>query len=494
MIPRYAHALIDVICGDKEKLERWQRTELAVIGARSRLGLLSEETHQRIHVLLSASPPDVDWWLAREAEVGHDYAAFVDERQRHLPAGLQSEFHKNMTSYDGEESAFALALLASSAIVRKQLQDLFSAMRKLAFTHRYTLMLDRTHGQWAKLRSFGSRVLTWIAPLTFAVEQFDSAALACTYSRISGAIGNYGSGLSPEIEREALAMLGLEPFPGATQIMPREIYAPLAQSLLLLCESLGKIALDVRLGARSGFPLYHEPFGSRQKGSSAMPHKKNTIATEQVEGMVRLARGYVSSITSSIATWEARAIEQSCVERVAWPDLFHVTLRIISVMQRVLGGLVVYPDNMLREVVESRGTFASDEARDFLAQQCGERGIPAEVVYRIVQLASFCVFEPVGFWARARTARPESADDMDALLLVAIDASVTAPVSIKDIIAKAGLFPVADLEATSDDIAEWNDLLRDIFSNPALSEEWQALFRPSHVLAQEEYLFAAVLG
>lgn len=478
---------------DQKKLERWGDTELAVVEARSRMGLLSVEIYQCVRDLLEANPPDVLWWLAQEAEVGHDYAAFVDERRRFLPAELQPEFHKHMTSYDGEEPAFARALLASSVLVRTQLAGLFSVMRELARSHRYTLMLDRTHGQWAKLRSFGSRVLTWISPLMFALERFDAAVLACTYSRIAGAVGNYGSGLSPEIEREALTILGLRPFPGATQIIPREIYAPLAQSLLLLCESLGKVALDIRLGARSGFPLYHEAFGRRQKGSSVMPHKKNTIATEQVAGMVRLARGYVSAIVSNIETWEGRAIEQSCVERVAWPDLFQVTLRVISVTHRVLGGLVVYPDTMLREIVESRGTFASDEAKDFLAQECAKRAIPAEVAYRIVQLASFCVFYPTGSWARMRIARPESLSGTDALLSAAMKAEIPAPVSIKDIMESARLFPVPALEATSDDVTEWNRLLREIFSDSALLTAWHALFLPSHVLQREEHLFAAIL-
>ena len=186
----------------------------------------------------------------------------------------------------------------------------------------------------------------------FDLQLLHEVSTNLDYSKLSGAIGNYGS-INPEVEIKALELLELQPYYGATQIMPRELYAPLAQALAQIVSTLNKIAMAIRLGARSGNPIYHEPFKKTQMGSSAMPHKKNTIRTEQIEGMERMAHNYLQMIMENIKTWEERAIEQSCVERVAWPDLFHVTIHSLRSMNFVLSGLQVYPDNMLREIIES---------------------------------------------------------------------------------------------------------------------------------------------
>jgi adenylosuccinate lyase len=493
MIPRYDNAEISAIHTNVAKLLRWQDTELAVIEARVKLGEIAAEVHTEIKKILEANPPDVEWWLAKEKEVGHDFNAFIDERRRFLPVHLQAEFHKDMTSYDGEEPAFAEGLNQSSNIIERTAAiDLFETIDDLARQHRFTAMLEHTHGQWAKLRTFGGRVLTWRTDLLIAFEQFQSAQSLCGQSRISGAIGNYGGGLTPEIEKTALDLLGLDPLLGSTQIAPRVLYAPLAQALLLICETLGKIANDIRLGARSGFTLWHEPFTKKQKGSSAMPHKKNPIITEQMFGMLMMARGRVLALTSIIQTWEARDIGQSCVERVDWVDLFHITMRMLTQMTKVLKGLVVYKDNMLREIIEARGTYASDEAKNFLAAEFAVRGIEAETAYRILQLASFCVFQPDEFWTHVRNSQSESLDDVDALLSSASRNPPSQIVSIQDFIPSARLFPVAELEADQETVTRWNEILADLFSNPEIRAEWNVLFKPSHLLQRRTVSLRAV--
>jgi adenylosuccinate lyase len=330
--------------------------------------------------------------------------------------------------------------------------------------------------------------------LTDGYDQLQAAKALCCQSRISGAVGNYGGNMTPEIEREALRILGLEPYYGATQIVPRTVHAPLAQALLVVAEAVGKIALDVRLMARSGTPLVHEPFSKIQKGSSAMPHKKNTIITEQMEGMVRLARGYVLALTSNISTWEERAIEQSCVERVAWPDLFHVVSRIVTQMTKVCSGLVVYPDRMLQEVIEARGTYATDEAKNFLAKELGKRGVSSETAYRIVQLASFCVFEPSARWLKVRDDRKASFKMADSIVENRLSKRGTDDSTIGDVIENAALVPVPSLAADEKQVAEWNALLRDVFSTQAMRDTWQDLFLPSHLLQGEAFLFDKILG
>ncbi|MBI5004401.1 hypothetical protein HZC00_04905 [Candidatus Kaiserbacteria bacterium] len=492
MIPRYSDPRIAEIFTDQAKLNGWQWVELSVVQARSNLGLIPSSTYFEMANILYNVSFDIDFWLAEDKRIHHDLNAFIAERVRHLPPELAHEFHKDMTSYDTEDPAFARALLDAASVIRLELEDLTRLLGEMARQYRYVVMLRRTHGQWAKLGSFGGRVLTWIAMLNSAMSSLDSDIEQCKKSRISGAIGNYGGNMTPLIEARALRLVGLEPFYGATQIMPRTVHARLAQTLQLIAEAIGKIALDIRLGARSGKPLWHEPFSKVQKGSSAMPHKKNTINTEKICGMVNLVRGNVMSIVQSIQTWEERAIEQSCVERVAWPDLFHTMAHMTTVLTKVLQGLVVYPDHMMQEIVESRGTYASDEAKNFLATECASRGVGSETAYRIIQLSSFCVFEPtpLGNWARNESfTNHEQADEFLSSAL----RPITNDGTIKNMIGRAQLFPVEGLAATVENVDAWNALLRDIFSDEATQGRWEHLFKPSNLLKGEAFLFEQIL-
>lgn len=493
MIPRYADPRIDDLFTDPAKVLRWQGVELAVIKARCNLGMLPSKVHASIAAALEANPCDIPWWLEREQTTQHDLVAFIDERLRFIPIELQAHFHEHMTSYDTEDAAFSRALLDASAYVSADLAAFISLLRELADRYRYVVMLERTHGQGAKLRSFGGRVLTWLAPLLETQKRLDEAAESCRYSRISGAVGNYGGGLTPEIEREALTILGLVPFYGATQILPRIVHAPLVHTLRSVAEVLGQIALDFRLGARSGKPLWHEPFGKGQKGSSAMPHKKNTIKTEQMEGMLALVRGTAETIMQSVQTWEGRAINQSCVERVAWLNLFHEVLRMISVMHNVLVGMVVYPDHMMQEIQNSCGTYASDEAKNFLADQCGKSGVEFETAYRILQLASWNVLSPTLYWMTVRENPAVSPEDADSLILKFMPER-DSMASIRDVIADARLATHPELDATAEQVDDWNKLLQQIFEGAAVRTEWEQLFKPSFLLRSEGYLFDQVLA
>jgi hypothetical protein len=244
--------------------------------------------------------------------------------------------------------------------------------------------------------------------------------------------------------------------------------------------------------ARSGTPLVHEPFSKIQKGSSAMPHKKNTIITEQMEGMVRLARGYVLALTSNISTWEERAIEQSCVERVAWPDLFHVVSRIVTQMTKVCSGLVVYPDRMLQEVIEARGTYATDEAKNFLAAELAKKGIPAEDAYRVVQLASFNAFASMtdGEFRGPLTQGYEYADDV-VLGIRSLHSGTTDGISSR--IAEGWLFAVPSLKATEEDVARWNACLKEIFTDAETTRRWVEVFTPTYLLRNEAALFERII-
>ena len=499
MIQRYASREIDASWNDLAKLPRWQETELTVLKVRTTMGgpgHLPQEDYETIERCLVANPPDVEWWKARDKEIGHDLNAFIDERRRHLPPELRHWCHKDMTSYDTEDPAFSRVILASLVLVSADLHRLFAVMRAMAATYRYMPFLDRTHGQWAKIKSFGMRVLNWLTPLGEAAVRLTFASDSCRFSRLSGAIGNYGGGLTPDMEKKSLSEMGLKPFYGATQILPRVIYAAAAQALVLVAEEIGKIAHDIRLGTRNPWPLWHEPFGKKQKGSSAMPHKKNPILTERICGMVLMAEGYGHMIVSSVRTWESRAIEQSCVERVAWPDLLHTVLNMIAALTKVLEGLVVYPDNMLREIIESRDTYASEEAKNFLGDLFAREGLDAEEAYRAVQLACFNALEPSKTARAVRNTHHVNLDEAFGLMetLRHDGESYLGKPGIKLCLAEGLLFHDPNLAATEDDVAEWNRVLKKIFGDAMILAGWDEQFTFQFLLRHEPFLFDTILG
>jgi adenylosuccinate lyase len=493
MIERYSDRKITRILSTKNKLAKWQTVELAVIKARVKLKEISEKNYLEIRELLEKNSIDVKWFKAKEKEIKHDLAAFVEERRRFLPPELQGFFHQKVTSYDIEDTAFEMLLKESIVIVKKYCLLLENTLVELAKKYRFTIMNGRTHGQEAGLMTFGKRILSWIQDLRLDMKNLERAAENLNYSKLSGIIGNYET-LPPELEKETLAIVSFEPYYGATQIMPREAYAPIAQALCQIVLTLDKIATSIRLGARSGRPIFQEPFGKKQKGSSAMPHKKNTISTEQMEGMGRMALGYLIMIMLNIKTWEERAIEQSCVERVAWPDLFQVLIHSLKTMTRVLQGLVVYPDNMLLEIIESRGTYASDEAKELLKKLGEPFGLTVEECYRIVQVAAFNAFEPPEEIEIIRRNLPTSLEQTDALFASFQTLQRETPVSIRDIIAKGELRVSPQLDIKEEDIQRWNRILKEIFRDETACVSWAEIFIPSHLLKNEEFLYKQVFG
>lgn len=495
MISRYAQAKIIEVWSDGNKLSLWQKNELAVIEAKTNLDLVDHDVFIRMSEILKGTPIDLGWWKKKDREIRHDLNAFIEERVRFLPSELRPYFHgeEELTSYDVEEPAFAQMLKDSVIPVEEEASGIMNVLKGLARKYRYTVMMGRTHGQGAELQTFGKRCLTWYQTLRINLFFLEIAKRGLRYSKISGALGNYGS-IDPEVEKEALKILGFQPFYGATQIMPRELYFPLAQSLCQIVITLDKIATDIRLGARSPRPIYQEPFAKAQKGSSRMPHKKNTISTEQMEGMARMAKGYLNAIMENIKTWEERAIEQSSVERVTWPDLFHIVLHSLRTMTRVLRGLAVYPDNMLWEVIDSRGCYASGETKKFLAKKGVPFSLSSEEAYRIVQLAAFNVFEPTTKAKQLRENPPTSLDQANELLLELQMAPRSGPISIKDIILSGKLRVSFELEATKANVQKWNEALRQIFQDQANTEEFHQIFSVPYLLRHEAKLYQEILG
>jgi len=503
MIDRYSDPRITEIWSLEQKFQLWQTVELAVIEARELLEMIPLGTFSAIASVLDNNPISIEFIDEREKVLWHDLNAFIDERLRFMKdkPELQAEFHRNMTSYDTEEAAFAMNLQKSLDVVLPEARMLLKALKKQAIKYRYTPMSARTHGQEAEMQSFGKRCLAWYVELEVAVGAIVKSQDNLSFSKLSGAIGT-NSGIDPALEETALKILGFERFVGATQIMPRVLYSPIASALADLVMVVDKIANDIRLGARSGNPLWHEPFGKQQKGSSAMPHKKNTIVTEQIEGMARMARNYAAGIQENIKTWEERSIEQSSVERVSWPDLFHVTIRTIGNLTKVINGLVVYPDHMLSELVMLRGCYASNEAKETLLELGTPFGLIREEAYRIVQLACFNVFEPKEAGIKnIRENPPGSLDDADGSLRsirsIVLERNMGKHLlSIEVVIKNAELHTSPQLEASEQTVEQWNGKLRSIFNQsfPDHWAKWGEIFRPSHILANEVDLFKRTFG
>ncbi len=493
MVKRYADKVISDIWTDERKVQLWQLTELAVIKAREEAGLVPANTGKLIREALEAHPCDLEWWKEREKVLSHDLNAWLEERMRFIPSALQQYFHQGLTSYDTEESGFVLRLSASTNHIMGLDERVLEALRVLAVKYRYVPMNERTHGQEAELKSFGARCLSWYQELLPAKEVLTLvSSYALQFSKLSGAVGTY-SGLSPALEEAALAILGLKPYYGATQIMPRALYSPLAGALADMATALEKIAIDIRLGSRSGRPLWHEPFGKKQKGSSAMPHKKNNIGAEKVSGLARVARAHANVIRENILTWEARAIEQSSAERISWPDLFHVVAHALTTMEKILSGLVVYPDNMMREIVASCGTHVSNEAKEFLTTHGVGVGIAREDAYRIVQLAAFNAFAPDEQSKYWRENRPDQGVRADTMFSSMERGGGMQRPSICLTIEQGNLIPSPELDITEAKILEWNNALVDLFKSPEIHKAWRLLFRPSRCIEREKILFEKIL-
>lgn len=513
MDKRYVNPKIVEIWSERNKKQLWQRSELAVLEARANLGQLDRAIFEAIERILNHHAIDLEWCDAREKETDHDLEAFLDERRRFLvpdlvrkmieggmlpdmsAESLAPELHRRMTSYDTEEPAFNTMLMRSYEACKDMIPPLLNAIKSLALKYRYTPMLADTHGQPAEIQSFGKMCLTWHNDIAEQWDIVEMLSFVLYRSKMSGMIGNYG-GLGPEVEAEALRIMGLMPYYGATQIMPRGPYSTFAQALCDTVMVISKAALDIRLGARGGLgkAIYQEPFGSKQKGSSRKPDKKNTIKTEKLEGMARMAKGYAAMIRDNIITWRERAIEQSCVERNAWPDLFHVFCHSVETATKVFERLTVYPDHMMQEIVDNRGCFASGEAKEFIRDCFAIAGLSVEDAYRAVQLASFKVFAPSVRSMTLREKPPASSDAADKALEFISAAEVITLHSVIGILEQGELKSILGLDVSEEQIARLNSALREVFKNPAMAIEFGKLFKPSYWLRNEAILFEKILG
>jgi adenylosuccinate lyase len=342
------------IWSEERKLRTWLEVELAIVDALAAEGRIPKAAARRIRKRARFDAAKV----ARIEEVTrHDVLAFVEAVGESL--GPDSRyFHMGVTSSDILDTALALVLRDAARLVVDGLEAVRTAAARLARDHRATLIVGRTHGVHAEPTTLGLKFAVWYNDLGRAIERIRRSAAEVCVGKVSGAVGNY-SHLSPRVEDLALGSLGLVPERPATQIVQRDRHAGFLAALALAAASMERIALEIRSLQRTEIAELAEPFASGQKGSSAMPHKRNPIVLERVSGLARLVRGHAVAAMENVALWNERDISHSSVERVILPDATTAVCYMARCLGQVLEGLVVDPARMRRNLDLTKGRIYS---------------------------------------------------------------------------------------------------------------------------------------
>ena len=377
MIERYSRPAMTRIWSGEVTLERWLAVELAALEAWARLGVVPTEVVERIRATAVAPDP------ARVAEIerttNHDVAAFVDAVAEQLGEDGRW-FHFGLTSSDVLDTALSLAVQDAGALVLEGLERAFRVVVARAEEHRDTLCMGRTHGVYAEPTTFGLKLVGWAFTLDRERSRIEGALEGLRVGKLSGAVGQYAA-IDPEVERIACEQLGLDAAPSSTQILQRDRHAELLGALALLGSSLERFATEIRHLARTEVREVEEPFGRGQKGSSAMPHKRNPIVAERICGLARVVRAHALVGLENVALWHERDISHSSAERVVIPDSFLAIDYMLDRFAWLVEGLVVRPQRMRANVDAGHGVFFSQRLLSALV----ESGLSREAAYRIVQ-------------------------------------------------------------------------------------------------------------
>ncbi|MGQ9473429.1 MAG: adenylosuccinate lyase [Candidatus Caldatribacteriaceae bacterium] len=376
MIDRYSLPRMKQIWSDEHRFEVWIKIELLALEAWSQLGLLSPEMAEEIRKRIQFSK---DRMIEIEQITRHDVIAFLTAISEKL--GRDGRFlHFGLTSSDMLDTATAVLLKESAELILDDIDAVLISIRKKALEHRYTLMVGRTHGIHAEPTTFGVKMAVWYAEMQRNRERVEKAKKVVSVGKISGAVGNFAN-VDPRVEAYVCQKLGLEPAPISTQIIQRDRYAEFLWSLAMVGASLEKFALELRNLQRTEIREVEEGFRKGQKGSSAMPHKKNPITGEQICGLSRVLRGNLLAALENIPLWHERDISHSSVERIILPDSCILTDYLLHTFYNLLENLVVYPENMRRNLGKSKGLVFSERVLLELIR----KGLSREEAYAITQ-------------------------------------------------------------------------------------------------------------
>jgi adenylosuccinate lyase len=376
MIPRYTHPEMGRIWSDQRRYETWLQVETAAAEAMADAGLVPAEAARDIRELGAFDIERID---AIEQVTQHDVIAFTTAVAEHVGPSARW-LHFGMTSSDVIDTAQALQMREGLDVLLEDLDGVRRAVRARAEEHRRTPMIGRTHGVHAEPMTFGVKLALWYAELTRDVARLERARITVSVGKLSGAVGTFAH-LPPSIEAAVCGRLRLEPAPVASQIIQRDRHAELLAAIAITGSSLEKFALEIRGLQKTELGEVEEPFAKGQKGSSAMPHKRNPIGCEQLVGLARLLRANAAAGFENNALWHERDISHSSVERVILPDSFIVLDHMLRRFTRIVSGMVVYPERMRENLDRSRGVVFSGTVLLELAR----RGMSREKAYEWVQ-------------------------------------------------------------------------------------------------------------
>jgi adenylosuccinate lyase len=372
------------IWSDEGKLATWLEVELAATAAWAELGVVPSDAAAQI---AGASPPSPERVAELEATLHHDTAAFVDAVAGEL--GEEGRwFHYGLTSSDVVDTALSVQIREAGALILAGLDHAFAAVEARAREHRETLQIGRTHGIHAEPTTFGLKLAGWAFELARGRERVARALEGMRVGKLSGAVANYPAP-HPELHRLAGERLALEPAPTSTQILQRDRHAELLSALAVVASSLDAFALEIRHLARTEVGEVQEPFGRGQKGSSAMPHKRNPVVAERICGLARVVRACSLVGLENVALWHERDISHSSAERVAIPDAFLALDYMLDRFAWLVEGLVVRPERMRRNLEASHFLFFSQRVLNALV----ESGLARDDAYRLVQRAAMRAWE-----------------------------------------------------------------------------------------------------
>ena len=376
MIERYTLPEMGELWTEKSKLQTWLQVEIAVCEAQAELGYIPASAVEEIKAKANFDPKRV---LEIEAEVRHDLIAFLTNVNEYVgDAGRY--IHLGLTSSDVLDTALALQLVASLDVILARLTDLSQAIREQAKLHRYTVMIGRSHGIHAEPITFGFKLAGWLAEVLRHLDRLTALRQQIAVGKISGAVGTYAN-IEPRVEAISCQKLGLVPDTASTQVISRDRHADYVQHLALLGASIERFAVEIRNLQRTDVLEVEEFFAKGQKGSSAMPHKRNPIRSERLTGLARILRGHAVAALENVALWHERDISHSSVERMILPDACTLTHFMVKEMTELVKQLLVYPQNMERNMNVYGGVVFSQKVLLALI----DKGMSREEAYAVVQ-------------------------------------------------------------------------------------------------------------
>jgi adenylosuccinate lyase len=376
LIERYSLSPIKDIWTLDAQYERWLEVEVAVTEAFEELNLAPKGTSQNIR---QKAKLDVQKILNTEKIVDHDVIAFIKVVTEDMGDEARY-FHKGLTSSDVVDTALSLAIKRAGETILYELTKYIANLKKLAVDHKYTIIVGRTHGVHAEPTSFGLKILGFVAEEERNKERLEKAIDNISQGKLSGAVGNYAN-IEPKVEEIALKKLNLRPCKVSTQVLPRDLHAEFFSVLAMIGSSIERLAIEIRHLQKTEVLEIEEPFKKGQRGSSAMPHKKNPILCERLTGMSRMLRSYLSSAYENISLWHERDISHSSVERVFIPDATMLTYYMLNKANYLVENLVVHKDRMKENIEKSYNLIYSQRVLLKLV----ELGVSREEAYKIVQ-------------------------------------------------------------------------------------------------------------